>query len=235
MSLERSAEGFPLAALHEIKLLSKLNHENIVQFFDVAVAKYAPPEKLLDDPLTPTSAPFSYPWNFFMVCEYAEHSLSGLLNCGYRFSPPEVKCVLRQILSGLAFLHSQSIMHRDIKCSNILMNSTGQVKLADFGMSIRFRPGTLHKGQRGVVTLWYRAPELLMGAEYSESIDMWAVGCVLGELLKGNPLFRGKNEQEQLNKITAALGNKPCGSFTTPEDKGQVPMSLWEELRLSYA
>lgn len=202
MSLERCTEGFPIAAFREIKLLSKLSHKNIVHLLDVGTAKYAPPEKLIDDSRTPASAPYSYPWNFFMVCEYAEHSLAGLVNRQYRFSHAQVKAIMKQTLEGLAYLHNQCVVHRDIKSSNILMNAAGEVKLADFGMSTKFVPSRALKGQKGVVTLWYRAPELLLGKSYAESIDMWATGCVLAELLLGRAVFMGKNESDQLTLVT---------------------------------
>ena len=234
MSLERSTEGFPIAAIREIKLLAKLNHPNIVRLIDIAIAKYAPPEKLIDDVKTSVQTPFNYPWNFFMVCEYAEHSLAGLLERGCNFSPAHIKCILKQTLEGLAYLHEQHIMHRDIKCSNILVNSAGKLKLADFGISTKFTPNVPHKAQKGVVTLWYRAPELLLGAEYTEAIDMWAVGCVLGELILGSPVFMGKNEQDQLNIITETLGPKKSGSYVLGIIAGfENRMSFWERLRLS--
>ncbi len=230
MSLERCTEGFPIAALREIKLLSKLDHRNVLRLIDVGTAKYAPPEKLLDDSRMPATAPFSYPWNFFMVCEYAEHSLAGLVGRHYHFSPAQIKCIIKQALEGLAYLHEQHVVHRDIKCSNILMNTAGEVKLADFGMSTRFAPNKALKGQKGVVTLWYRAPELLMGFNYTESIDMWAMGCVLGELLMGCAVFMGKNEQDQLNLIAAGLGGFVNG-YKVAESAGP---SLLERLRLDF-
>ncbi len=240
MSLERSTEGFPIDALREIKLLGRLDHPNIVSLLDVAIAKYAPPEKLIDDPQTPARAPFNYPWNFFIVCEYAEHSLAGLLSRGCTFSPPQVKCVLKQVLEGLAYLHEQHVMHRDIKCSNILVNSKGEVKLADFGLSTHFVPNTLNKAQRRLVTLWYRAPELLMGVEYSEAIDMWAVGCVFAELITGQVLFRGKSEQDQLRIITESLGGKKAttktGSYAVGTGAGFENVSersFWDQFKLA--
>ncbi len=227
MSLERSSEGFPIAALREIKLLSKLQHKNIVQLLDVGTAKYAPPERLLDDTRAPTSTPYSYPWNFFMVCEYAEHSLAGLVNRRYKFSPAQVKSIMKQMLEGLAYLHGQCVVHRDIKSSNILMNAGGEVKLADFGMSAQFVPNRELKGQKGLVTLWYRAPELLIGKNYTESVDMWAVGCVLGELIMGQAVFMGKNELDQLNLISAGMD----GYTKLDGEKGP---SLFDRLRLDY-
>jgi cyclin-dependent kinase 12/13 len=204
MSLERATEGFPIAALREVKLLSQLRHRNIVTLRDVSTAKYAPPELLCN--AQRLSAPFSYPWNFFMVCDYAEHSLKGLLDRGIRFTGPQVKQLMKQICQGLAFIHSQHVMHRDVKCSNILLNAQGVVKLADFGMGTRFEPNVALNPSKTVVTRWYRAPELLLGGPYTEAIDMWAAGCVFAELLTGDALFKGQTEAEQLARIVALLG-----------------------------
>lgn len=207
MSLERSGEGFPIAALNEIRLLKHLSHPNIIRLIDVGIAKYAPSERLYD-PLK--TCPFTYPWNFFMVCEYAEHSLSGLLERGISFSQPEIKCIFKQVLEGLAYLHKQGIMHRDIKCSNILVNSSGIAKLADFGMSTQFVPMSLQDGKRPVATLWYRAPEVLVGEDYSEAIDVWSLGCVVGELILGRAVFAGKSSKSQLEVIWKELsGSQP--------------------------
>lgn len=205
MSLERSIEGFPLAALNEIKLLKRLNHPNILRLIDVAIAKYAPSERLYDSSKLSGRTPLNYPWNFFMVCEFADHSLSGLLERGMTFSSSEVKCIFKQVLEGLAYLHRQGIMHRDIKSSNILVNSSGVAKLADFGISTRFTPTSLYNGKKAVATLWYRAPEVLMEQYYSEAIDIWGLGCVLGELIIGRPIFMGKNPQHQFKIINKAL------------------------------
>jgi len=198
MSLERSLEGFPLAALNEIKILRKLNHSNIVRLIDVTMAKYSPSERLYEHSET---CPFTYLWNFFMVCEYVEHSLSGLLERRISFTLPEIKCILKQVLEGLAYLHSQGIMHRDIKCSNILVSSSGIAKLADFGLSTHFSPIKLENGKKPVSTLWYRAPEVLKGQDYSEAIDIWSLGCVFAELILAKPAFMGKNPKSQLEII----------------------------------
>lgn len=204
MSLERSAEGFPLAALNEIKILKHLDHPNIIRLIDVAIAKYAPAERLYGSAKT---SPFMYPWNFFMVCEYVEHSLSGLLERGIAFAQPEIKCIFKQVLEGLAHLHSKRIMHRDIKCSNILVNSSGIAKLADFSISTHFTPMSLQNGKKPVATLWYRAPEVLQAEDYSEAIDMWGLGCVLGELILGRVIFMGKNPRTQLEVIKNELAS----------------------------
>jgi serine/threonine protein kinase len=203
MSLERSTEGFPLAALREINLLKRLKHKNIVQILDIATAKFSSQ----DCSNLSTKAPFSYPYNFFMVCEYMEHSLKGLLTRGYTFTTEEIRNIMVQILEGLIYLHSHFIMHRDIKSSNILVNAAGEVKLADFGMGTFFDPKLLHNSSKGVVTLLYRAPELLYNQEYKEAIDMWSLGCVLGEMLSGTPIFNGGSEEEQISQIESILGN----------------------------
>eukprot|EP00826_Nyctotherus_ovalis_P029879 TRINITY_DN236_c0_g1_i1.p1 TRINITY_DN236_c0_g1~~TRINITY_DN236_c0_g1_i1.p1 ORF type:complete len:294 (-),score=59.55 TRINITY_DN236_c0_g1_i1:455-1336(-) len=216
MTLERSSEGFPAEALNEIRLLRKLSHSNVIRLLDVGVAKYRPVDKLANNPRTPGKTPFDYPWSFFMVCEYGSHSLSGLLERRCIFSTGQVKCIMKQILEGLSYLHSNQIVHRDIKCSNILVNADGIVKVADFGLSTRFVPTRLINGKKTVATLWYRAPELLMGVDYSEAIDMWAVGCVMGELILGKPIFMGKDNPTQLKVIKEGLGS--------------VHSPLWEKL-----
>ncbi|GMF80681.1 unnamed protein product [Aspergillus oryzae] len=121
------------------------------------------------------------------------------------FLPSEIKTLLSQVLSGLDFLHSQWIMHRDLKTSNLLMNNRGEIKIADFGMA-RYYGDPPPKLTQLVVTLWYRAPELLLGAEkYGTEIDMWSIGCIFGELLTKEPLLQGKNEVDQVSKVPFIL------------------------------
>ena len=116
MSLERSQEGFPIAALREIGLLSNINHKNIVNFLEMTYAKYSPPEFSFHHPVRPK---FNYLFNFFMISEYMEHSLSGLINRGIAFNNSQVKYIIYEALEGLEFLHSLKIMHRDIKSYTI--------------------------------------------------------------------------------------------------------------------
>lgn len=118
----------------------------------------------------------------------------------------QVKCLLLQLLDGMSYLHSNYIIHRDLKVSNLLLTDKGCLKIADFGLArtigIPSKPLTPH-----VVTLWYRGPELLLGSRvYSMALDMWAVGCIFCELLSNKPLFPGKSDTNQLELITKLLG-----------------------------
>ena len=134
--------------------------------------------------------------------DFLEHDLKTLLDdMREPFLPSETKTLLLQLISGVEFLHSHWIMHRDLKTSNLLLSNRGEIKIADFGMA-RYYGDPPPKLTQLVVTLWYRSPELLLGAEkYGTEIDMWSVGCVFGELLTKEPLFQGKNEVDQVSKV----------------------------------
>ena len=139
--------------------------------------------------------------------DFIEHDLKTILeDMDDPFSPSETKTLMLQICSAIEYLHSNWIMHRDLKTSNLLLNNRGEIKLADFGMA-RYTGNPPPKLTQLVVTLWYRAPELLLGAEeYGFEIDIWSIGCVFAELLTREPLFVGKNEVSQLSTIFNLLG-----------------------------
>lgn len=139
--------------------------------------------------------------------EFLSHDLKSLLDeLPEPFLPSEVKTLMHQLTSGIAYLHSHWIMHRDLKTSNLLINNQGELKIADFGMA-RYTGSPPPKLTATVVTLWYRAPELLLGEEaYDFSIDLWSLGCIFSEILTREPLFQGKNEVDELSKIFALLG-----------------------------
>ncbi|KAK1384643.1 hypothetical protein POM88_022378 [Heracleum sosnowskyi] len=107
---------------------------------------------------------------------------------------------------GVKYLHDNLVLHRDLKTSNLLLNRRGELKICDLGMARKY--GSLAKPYTQlVVTLWYRAPELLLGAkQYSTAVDMWSVGCIIAELLLNQPLFNGDNEIKQIDKIFRMLG-----------------------------
>jgi cell division cycle 2-like protein len=139
--------------------------------------------------------------------EFLEHDLKTLQDdMKGPFLAPEVKCLIRQLLLGVNYLHSNWVLHRDLKTANLLLNNQGILKIGDFGLAREF--GSPQKRlSPNVVTLWYRAPELLLGdKDYTPAIDMWSVGCIFAELLTQTPLFDGKGEIEQITKIFTTLG-----------------------------
>lgn len=122
------------------------------------------------------------------------------------FLASEIKCLLQQLTAGVAYLHENWILHRDLKTSNLLLNNRGQLKIADFGMA-RYVGDPAPKLTQLVVTLWYRSPELLLGTKtYDTAVDMWSVGCIFGELISREPLLQGNNEVEQVTKIFELCG-----------------------------
>ena len=143
--------------------------------------------------------------------DFLEHDLKTLLDdMREPFLPSEIKTLLLQVISGVEFLHSHWIMHRDLKTSNLLMSNRGEIKIADFGMA-RYYGDPPPKLTQLVVTLWYRAPELLLGADkYGMEIDLWSVGCIFGELLTKEPLLQGKNEVDQVSKVRMAQKHLAC-------------------------
>jgi len=161
---ENEKEGFPITALREIMLLKRLKNENIIELLDIITGK--PTEKN------------KYKGEVYLVFDYMNHDLSGLLERHVTFSIPQVKYIIHSILNGLVYLHNNNIIHRDIKSSNILINSKGEIKIADFGLARSFNPyNKIQYFTNRVVTLWYRAPELLLGSiKYDVSIDMWSLG-----------------------------------------------------------
>lgn len=178
-------EGFPVTSLREMSLLQQLNHPNIVKVREVVVGSS------LD--------------KVYMVMEFMDHELKTVIE-NSKFTVAEVKCLMQQLLSAVAYLHANFVMHRDLKTSNLLLNNQGELKICDFGLARKYgdplRPYT-----HLVVTLFYRAPELLLGQDtYSAAIDMWSVGCIMAELILRSPLFPGANEIDQVEKIVSLLG-----------------------------
>ncbi|KAG7029247.1 Cyclin-dependent kinase G-2 [Cucurbita argyrosperma subsp. argyrosperma] len=187
VKMEKEREGFPLTALREINILLSFHHPSIIDVKEVVVGNS------LD--------------SIFMAMEYMEHDLKGLMETmKHPFSQSEVKCLMIQLLEGVRYLHSNWVLHRDLKTSNLLLNNQGEMKICDFGLARQYG-SPLKPYTHLVVTLWYRAPELLLGArQYSTAIDMWSLGCIMAELLSKEPLFNGKTEVDQLDKIFRTLG-----------------------------
>lgn len=187
-------DGFPLIALREIKFLLNLKHRNLIDLKEVVFNKDS----------------------FFIVMEYLPHDLRALMD-GMKtpFRSSEVKCLMLQLLAGVAFMHENWILHRDLKTSNLLMNNAGVLKIADFGLARSFGE-PLVALTPGVVTLWYRSPELLMGGDgyaYSTAIDVWSVGCIFGEFIRNEILLQGSGELDQLKRIFRLLGTPDDASW----------------------
>jgi len=134
--------------------------------------------------------------------DFIEHDLKALMeDMREPFLQSEVKTLMLQLLSATSLMHDMWIIHRDLKTSNLLMTNRGMIKIADFGLA-RYFADPVDNMTQLVVTLWYRAPELLLGTnEYGTEIDMWSIGCIFGELCLMEPLLQGKSEIDQLSKV----------------------------------
>ncbi|CAD5232243.1 unnamed protein product [Bursaphelenchus xylophilus] len=192
--LENEKDGFPITAVREIKLLRKLDHQNIVKLLDIITE--SPADKKKD-----ISA-------FYLVFEYVDHDLNGLLESQLvTFNEQTCAALFKQLLLALQHCHSNNLLHRDLKCANILVNNKGELKLGDFGLARIYTTKSRLYTNR-VITLWYRPPELLLGAEsYGPSIDIWSAGCILGELFVKKPIFQGQSEPAQLEAIVQICGS----------------------------
>lgn len=184
-------------------LCSELSHPNVVQLVEI----------ILEDKC------------IFMVFEYTEHDLLQIIHHHsqpqrHAIPAPMVKSILFQLLNGLLYLHSNWVLHRDLKPANILVTSNGAIRIGDLGLArLFYKPlNSLFSGDKVVVTIWYRAPELLLGSRhYTPAIDLWAVGCIFAELLSLRPIFKGEEakmdskktvpfQRNQMMKIIEILG-----------------------------
>ncbi|CAF3414292.1 unnamed protein product [Rotaria sp. Silwood1] len=195
--LENEKEGFPITAVREIQILRQLTHENIVNLKEIVMDA-----RSISDIRNDTS--------FYLVFEYCDHDLFGLLDSGFiQLDLDHIASFMYQIMSGLAYSHNRKFLHRDIKCSNILLNNNGKIKLADFGLARLYNADDKERPYTNkVITLWYRPPELLLGEErYGPAIDIWSCGCILGELFQRRPLFQAQREDDQLEMISRLCGS----------------------------
>uniref|UniRef100_A0A452U1T3 Cyclin dependent kinase 3 n=1 Tax=Ursus maritimus TaxID=29073 RepID=A0A452U1T3_URSMA len=161
----RETEGVPSTAIREISLLKELKHPNIVRLLDVVHS-----EKKL-----------------YLVFEFLSQDLKKYMDSAPASELPLhlVKSYLLQLLQGVNFCHSHRVIHRDLKPQNLLINELGAIKLADFGLARAFGV-PLRTYTHEVVTLWYRAPEILLGSKfYSTAVDVWSIGCIFAEMVEG--------------------------------------------------
>lgn len=187
-----SEEGIPTGTLREITFLRQLDamqHPNVVRLLDICHGSRLERELVL-----------------FLVFEHVDQDLASFLErCPEPGLDPQVlKWLLKQLLTGVEFLHSNRIVHRDLKPQNVLVTSQRQLKLADFGLA------RMYEQQMSltpvVVTLWYRPPEVLLQASYGPPVDIWSCGCILAEMARRKPLFGGRSEGDQLSRILEVLG-----------------------------
>lgn len=215
--------GISQSAIREMSLCRELNHKNITKLIDIILENKS----------------------IYMIFEFFEHDLLQII---HYHSHPEikpipdaiVKSLIWQVLNGVTFLHKNWIFHRDLKPANIMVSSAGVVKIGDLGLARKFNNPlqSLYTGDKVVVTIWYRAPELLLGTRhYTPAIDLWAVGCILAELLSLRPIFKGEEakidmnnkklipfQKNQLQKILEILG--------TPTQKTWPSLTKYPEYQL---
>lgn len=184
-------------------LCSELDHPNVINLVEI----------ILEDKC------------IFMVFEYAEHDLLQIIQhhtqpTRHPIPASAIKSIIFQLLNGLYYLHSNWVLHRDLKPANIMVTSKGEVRIGDLGLArLFYKPlHSLYNGDKVVVTIWYRAPELLLGSKhYTPAVDLWAVGCIFAELLSLRPIFKGEEakldgkktvpfQRNQMQKIVDILG-----------------------------
>lgn len=201
----KEQEGVCVTALREIMLLKAISHPNVITLDGM----HMDVQNL----------------SLSLAFDYAEHDMYEIIRYHRDLGQPvplhTIKSLMHQLFKGLAYLHSNWLMHRDLKPSNILVMGPGEehgtLKIADFGLARVFRDPLEPLWNNGlVVTIWYRAPELLLGARhYTTAVDLWAAGCIMAELFTLRPLFHGEErkggqdlfQDDQMNKIFTVLGH----------------------------
>uniref|UniRef100_A0A131XSN3 Protein kinase domain-containing protein n=1 Tax=Ixodes ricinus TaxID=34613 RepID=A0A131XSN3_IXORI len=210
--LESEDDGVPSTAIREITLLKELNHRNIVRLQDVIMQEN----------------------KVYLVFEFLSMDLKKYLDTlpkNQSMDTKIVKSYLKQILEGILFCHRRRVLHRDLKPQNLLIDQKGNIKLADFGLARAFGiPIRVYTHE--IVTLWYRAPEVLLGSpRYSTPIDIWSIACIFVEMVNKRPLFHGDSEIDQLFRIFRTLGTPTedtwPGVAKLPDYKSSFPN--WSE------
>ncbi|XP_071480446.1 cyclin-dependent kinase-like 5, partial [Diadema antillarum] len=174
--------------LRELKLLRQLKQENIVELKEA----------------------FRRRGKLYLVFEYVEKNMLELLEEMPKGVPPEkVRSYIYQLIKAIHWCHRNDVIHRDIKPENLLISSNDTLKLCDFGFARNLDGNSSANYTDYVATRWYRSPELLLGCAYGKAVDVWAIGCILGELSDGNAVFPGESEIDQLFMIQKVLGPLP--------------------------
>lgn len=200
VNLKNEREGFPQTSIREISVLQRCRSKYIVKLLDVCMSLPSQYNK--------------HKGTVYLVFEFCDNDLSGLLQYRKRnLHIEETKCLMKQLLNALIYIHENKVCHRDLKLSNILINKNGELKLADFGLARILNTAKQTSYTNRVITLWYRPPELLLGSKiYDFSVDVWSAGCILGELLHGRALFPFDTELKVFTAICTTLGGLPSSS-----------------------
>ncbi|KAK4991770.1 hypothetical protein LTR50_001587 [Elasticomyces elasticus] len=212
LSYGDSDEELRVAAMREVSLLRSVDHENVLRALGVAAGP-------IDE-------------NFHIIMECCGKDLAVLTEEDeVRLSVSEVKCLGWQLFQGLQYLHARNIIHRDIKPDNLLLTARGTLKIGDLGLARYHSTGSMTPG---MVTLWYRAPELLVSAaEYTSAIDIWAAGVVIGELILGIPILPGETDADQLDLIAKLLGS-PTDQDLQPLREAGYPCRGMQDLLVTW-
>jgi serine/threonine protein kinase len=211
--LENEDEGIPSTAIREISILKEMHHPTIVSLLDVV----------------------NFENKLYLVFEFLDQDLKKHMDSISSLAPALVQSYTKQLLQGLAYCHQRRIVHRDLKPQNLLIDQKGSLKLADFGLARAFCV-PVRQYTHEVVTLWYRAPEILLGsATYSIPVDMWSAGCIFAEMLSKKPLFPGDSEIDQLFRIFRQMGTPTeevwHGCTSLPDYKPSFPK--WKKQQLT--
>lgn len=188
-SVERADMGMDLSAIRELKILQEIKHPNIVELVDV----------------------YRHSKNLCLVLEYLPMDLEKIIkDKTLIFEQSHIKSWMLMMMRGLAWIHKNWILHRDLKPNNLLIKEDGNLKIGDFGLAREFGHNILKCKQMSidVITLWYRPPEILFGSkQYNYAVDIWSAACIFGEMMLRAPLFAGDNEINQLELISKVLGS----------------------------
>ncbi|GMS96214.1 hypothetical protein PENTCL1PPCAC_18389 [Pristionchus entomophagus] len=214
--LESEDEGIPSTAVREISLLRELRHPNIVSLEDVIMQES----------------------RLYLIFEFLSMDLKKYLDTlksDEYLSEATLKSYLMQICQAMCFCHQRRVIHRDLKPQNLLVDGKGVIKLADFGLARAIGiPVRVYTHE--VVTLWYRAPEVLLGGQrYCMGVDQWSIGCIFAEMATKKPLFQGDSEIDELFRIFRIMGTPTDsewpGVSTFPEYKASFPKWSTNNLR----
>ncbi|EKE40004.1 hypothetical protein ENUP19_0307G0008 [Entamoeba nuttalli] len=211
---ENDSDGISSTSLREISSLLKLRHPFIIKLISV--------ENKVD--------------SLGMVFEYCECDLSKYIKNHSKIQPKVIKKWMKQLFSAIEYLHARRYLHRDLKPQNILIDKYCNIKLADFGL-VRAVTIPLREYTTEIITLWYRPPEILLGAtHYEASVDIWSIGAIFGELAYGAPIYRGESEYDELLKIFRVLGypdEKEWPDFTYLKNRIRHRLPAFEKENLS--